>query len=160
MHYLSFRATYITSGELGVRMLLKYSESRRFYLRVQSKDFGRHGPPAVLINRTRSKSGIDCQTLKLVQYNEQINRAVNGAISESDEVIKELLLRIRPHVHILYKYCESIALVDMLASFASLVRTHNYVQPEIQDAVFSLTEARHPILDFVSHNVLGTCVFW
>ncbi|EFW99922.1 DNA mismatch repair protein [Grosmannia clavigera kw1407] len=52
-------------------------------------------------------------------------------------------------------YCESIALVDMLASFASLARIYNYVQPEIQDTVFSLTEVRHPILDF--HGV-NNCV--
>ncbi|OAA61760.1 DNA mismatch repair protein MutS, C-terminal domain protein [Niveomyces insectorum RCEF 264] len=141
--------------ELRVRVNLKYTDIRKFYMRLHAKDFGPRGPPAIFINRTRSKDHIECQTFKLVEYNERINQAVNGAVIESDEIIKGILSDIRPRVSMLFKYCESIALVDLLASFAKLVRTYNYVRPEIQKNVFSLVEARHPILD---SRGLGKCI--
>ena len=75
---------------------------------------------------------------------------------ESDEVIKGLLSAIRSRVCTLFKYCEGIALVDMLSSFASLARAFNYTRPVIHDDVHGLVAARHPILDSVSSSF---CMF-
>lgn len=100
------------------------------------------------------KGAIECQTLKLVSYNERISQAVHGAMMESDEVIKGLLSDIRPQISTLFKYCESIALVDLLTSFASLTRTYYYTRPVIQNGVYGLVGARHPILDSVSCSII------
>ncbi|CAK7567089.1 MAG: MutS protein msh4 [Sporothrix epigloea] len=70
--------------EIRAKIKLKYTATRRFYLQVQADDFGPLGPPSVLINITRVKKSIECQTLKLIGYNERINQAVNGAMAESD----------------------------------------------------------------------------
>lgn len=104
----------------------------------------------MLINRTKVKGAIECQTLKLVAYNERINHAVHGAMVESDEVIKHLLSQIRPHVSTLFKYCESIALLDLLASFATSAKTFAYKRPSIHTDSYALVGGRHPILDSVS----------
>ncbi|CAK7274177.1 MutS protein msh4 [Sporothrix epigloea] len=71
--------------EIHAKIKLKYTAARRFYLQVQANDFGPGGPPLVLVNKTKVKSAIECQTLKLMGYNERINQAVNGAMIESDE---------------------------------------------------------------------------
>lgn len=95
------------------------------------------------------KGAIECQTLKLVGYNERINQAVHGAMVESDEVIKDLLSQIRPQVSTLFKYCESIALLDLLASFATSTRVYAYKRPSIHTDSYALAGGRHPILDSV-----------
>ncbi|CAK7267954.1 MutS protein msh4 [Sporothrix epigloea] len=132
--------------EIRAKIKLKYTATRRFYLQIQVSDFGPLGPPSVLINITKVKNSIECQTLKLIGYNERINQAVNGAMAESDEVIKSLLSRIRPQVSTLFKYCESIALLDLMVSFASLTKSYGYTEPTIAGA-HALVGGRHPILD-------------
>ncbi|CAK7219798.1 MutS protein msh4 [Sporothrix curviconia] len=134
-------------NEIRAKITLKYTAARKFFLQVKAKDFGQHGPPAVLINRTKTKGGIECQTLKLVGYNERINQAVHGAMIESDEVIKGLLSEIRPQVSTLFKYCEAIALLDLLVSFATLTKSFAYTEPDIQGDSYALVGGRHPILD-------------
>ncbi|CAK7214716.1 MutS protein msh4 [Sporothrix bragantina] len=133
--------------EIRAKITLKYTAARKFYLQVQVKDFGSNGPPAVLINRTKVKGTIECQTLKLVGYNERVNQAVHGAMIESDEVIKGLLSEIRPQISTLFKYCESIALVDLLVSFATLTKSFVYTEPVISGDSYALVGGRHPILD-------------
>lgn len=135
--------------EIRVKVTLKYTAARKFYLQVQARDFGPQGPPSVLVNRTKVKGAIECQTLRLVGYNERINQAVHGAMVESDEVIKDLLSQIRPQVSTLFKYCESIALLDLLSSFASSTRDYAYKRPSINTDSYALVGGRHPILDSV-----------
>lgn len=133
--------------EIRVKITLKFTAARKFYLQVRACDFGPQGPPQVLINRNKVKGNFECQTLKLISYNERINQAVNGAMVESDGVIKDLLSEIRSRICTLFKYCEGIALVDMLSSFACLTRTCNYTRPVIHQNAYGLVAARHPILD-------------
>ncbi|ERS99658.1 hypothetical protein HMPREF1624_03020 [Sporothrix schenckii ATCC 58251] len=138
--------------EIRVKVALKYTATRKFYLKVNAKDFGPQGPPSVLVNTTTVKGAIECQTLKLMGYNERINEAVHRAIVESDEVIKSLLSQIRPRVSTLFKYCECIALLDLLASFATSTRTYAYKRPLIHTDSYALVGGRHPILDSRGHN--------
>ncbi|KIH91946.1 hypothetical protein SPBR_01258 [Sporothrix brasiliensis 5110] len=138
--------------EIRVKVALKYTATRKFYLKVNAKDFGPQGPPPVLVNTKPVKGAIECQTLKLIGYNERINEAVHRAIVESDEVIKSLLSQIRPRVSTLFKYCECIALLDLLASFATSTRTYTYKRPLIHTDSYALVGGRHPILDSRGHN--------
>jgi DNA mismatch repair protein MSH4 len=67
----------------------------------------------------------------------------------SDKVIQELLDVIRTYVPELFRVCEAIALLDMVASFAQSATTRDYVRPEIGDTL-ALKSARHPICERVS----------
>lgn len=67
----------------------------------------------------------------------------------SDDIILELIKELRKEVSPLFRVCESIALVDMIASFGQVTTIRDYVRPEIEETL-ALKSARHPILDKVT----------
>jgi DNA mismatch repair protein MSH4 len=70
----------------------------------------------------------------------------------SDTTVNELILDIRESSAQLFRICESIALADMMASFAHLSTIRDYVRPEMRDT-FALKAARHPLLDNASRSL-------
>jgi DNA mismatch repair ATPase MutS len=50
----------------------------------------------------------------LISLNQRLSEALTAVYKLSNEVIQELLQRIRPHATALYAMVESIALLDML----------------------------------------------
>lgn len=96
----------------------------------------------------RKKDKIECQTLALIKLNARIADAANEVVVRSDNAIQDLISDLRQEVPHLFKLCESIALVDMVSSFAQLATTRDYVKPEIGTAM-ALQGARHPVLDKV-----------
>lgn len=70
-------------------------------------------------------------------------------VALGDEIVKQLLGRVRELSQALFRISDAVALVDMLAAFAHSVAALNYVRPEIGNAM-ALKGARHPILDKAS----------
>ncbi|KAI0841909.1 DNA mismatch repair protein-like protein MutS [Hypoxylon sp. FL0890] len=139
---------------------IRFDRNRQFWLRLRQTDFEDREIPDILINRVRKGAWIECQTLILVQLNHRITDSHNEAIMLSDKVVQELLDAIRVHVPNLFRVCESIALLDMIAAFAQSATTRDYVRPEIGHAL-ALKGARHPICErinperFVPNDVFG-----
>jgi DNA mismatch repair protein MSH4 len=104
--------------------------------------------PDILINRVRKKGFIECQTLVLVQLNNRITDSHNEAVMLSDKVIQALLDAIRGHIANLFRVCEGIALLDMIAAFGHSVTARDYIRPELGDTL-ALQAARHPIVEGV-----------
>jgi DNA mismatch repair protein MSH4 len=117
--------------------------------------------PAVFINRFRKKNMVECQTLELVKLNQKITDAHNEVINMSDRSVQELINDVRSEIHPLFKISESIAMLDMIASFAQLVTTQDYVKPELTDTL-AIKAGRHPIRDkihiekYVPNDVYAT----
>lgn len=128
---------------------VKYDNRRKFWLRLDANDLEDRGPPEVFINTVSRNKWIECQTLKLVQLNNRITDSHNEAVMLSDTVIQELLEEVREHVPELFRVCEGIALLDMMASFAQSATTRDYVRPEITGTL-ALKNARHPICERAS----------
>ncbi|KAI1651931.1 muts domain V-domain-containing protein [Daldinia loculata] len=128
---------------------LKFDANRKYWLQLRQSDFEDRTIPEVLINRVRKGAWIQCQTLVLIQFNHRITDSHNEAIMLSDKVIQELLEAIRGHIPNLFRVCESIALLDMIASFGQSATTRDYVRPEIGNAL-ALKGARHPICERVN----------
>ncbi|KAI1382005.1 DNA mismatch repair protein-like protein MutS [Hypoxylon crocopeplum] len=124
----------------------RFDTNRRYWLRLRQSDFEDRAIPDVLINQVRKGKWIECQTMILVQLNHRITDSYNEAIMLSDKVIQELLDAIRVHVPNLFRVCESIALLDMIAAFGQSATTRDYVRPEIGNAL-ALKGARHPICE-------------
>ncbi|KAI1134479.1 DNA mismatch repair protein-like protein MutS [Hypoxylon sp. FL0543] len=139
---------------------IRFDRNRRYWLRLRQTDFEDREIPAILINKVRKGAWIECQTLSLVQLNHRITDSHNEAVMLSDKVVQELLDAIRVHVPDLFRICESIALLDMIAAFAQSATTRDYVRPEIGHAL-ALKGARHPICErinperFVPNDVFG-----
>ena len=88
----------------------------------------------------------------LIQLNNRITDSHNEAVMLSDKVIQELLDGVRAYAPDLFRVCEGLALLDMIASFSQVVTTRDYVRPEI-DNTLALKGARHPICE----RVRGRC---
>lgn len=136
------------NAELGLTADLKFEINRRYWLKIRVSELENGLIPAALINCVRKKDFIECQTLQMVKLNQRMNDSVDEVIMQSDKVVRELLDAIRVQIPHLFRVCESIGLLDMLASFGQVVTTKDYVKPELKDAL-ALKGARHPILDSV-----------
>ncbi|TVY13982.1 MutS protein-like, partial [Lachnellula arida] len=140
----------------------RYDSARRYYLRVFESDFDGRTLPDILINRYRKKGFIECQTLDLMKLNQKIEDSHSEVVLMSDKTVQELLDNIRGEIPNLFKICESIAMLDMIAAFAHLATTSDYCKPEISDCIV-IQGGRHPIREkvhkdnkFISNDVYAT----
>ncbi|KAH8676119.1 muts domain V-domain-containing protein [Xylariales sp. PMI_506] len=125
---------------------LRFEQTRKYWLRIREVDLEDRDIPDILINRLQKNGFLECQTLILVQLNNRITDSHNEAVMLSDRVIRDLLDEIRGHVGDLFRVCEGISLLDMIASFGQSVTTRDYMRPEFGDTL-ALKAARHPICD-------------
>lgn len=82
--------------------------------------------------------------MDLVKLNQKIIDSHHEVVNMSDRSIQELIDEVRGEMAILFQVCESIAMLDMLASFAQLVTTQDYARPELTDTL-AIKAGRHPI---------------
>ncbi|KAF4473126.1 DNA mismatch repair MSH4 [Fusarium agapanthi] len=130
----------------GLDANLRYDNGRKYWLRLRAAGFDDRPLPDLLINVVRKKDKIECQTLDLVKLNLRLSDTSNEVVIRSDKVIQDLLKELRSDVPHLFRVCESVALVDMITSFAQLATTRDYVKPDISTTL-ALKAARHPVLD-------------
>ncbi|KAJ0120584.1 MutS domain V [Diaporthe amygdali] len=134
------------NSELGLAADLKFDNQRRYWLQFRCADFENGLIPNALINCVRKKEYLECQTLQMVKLNQRMTDSVDEVIMQSDKVVRHLLDSIRTDIPQLFRVCESIALLDMLAAFGQTVTTRDYTRPQLKDAL-ALKAARHPIFD-------------
>lgn len=72
----------------------------------------------IFINITKKRKTLTFTTLDLLKLNERLQEALTEIYLLSDDVVQELMADIRNKVAVLYKISESVALLDMLVSFA------------------------------------------
>ena len=100
--------------------------------------------PEVFINTYRRGNRLECQTLNLVKLNQKISQAHFEVLNLSDKQIQLLIEQVRPLLHPLFKISESLAMLDVLSTFAALAISRDYIKPEIS-TVLALKDCRHPI---------------
>lgn len=123
---------------------MKYDTARQYYIRIAVSELEDRDLPAVFINVFRRKNKIECQTLDLLKINQKIIDSHNEVLQLSDGAIQDLIDKVRDDIAPLFKTCEAIALLDMIASFAQLVTLQEYCRPELTDT-FAIKSGRHPI---------------
>lgn len=136
---------------MGIALDYKYEHGRQIYIRIPASSLEGSVLPTVLINVFRKKKVIECQTLELVKLNKRISDAHQEVLLMSDETVQKLLLDIRGHIPKFLKMCESIAMLDMISSFAEVATSQDYVRPHIGD-VLAVKSGRHPIKESIQTN--------
>ncbi|OOF95865.1 hypothetical protein ASPCADRAFT_405565 [Aspergillus carbonarius ITEM 5010] len=126
----------------SIALDLKFDRARQYYISLLAIET--ESLPKVFINVYRKKNRIECQTLDLVKLNQRITDAHNEVINMSDETVQELIQDICSEISGLFKVSEAIAMLDMLASFAQLATSHDYIRPELTDTL-AIKSGRHPI---------------
>ncbi|KAI4949740.1 hypothetical protein J4E86_007694 [Alternaria arbusti] len=130
---------------------LKYDTARQFYMKIATTELEGKALPPIFTNIIRRKNNIECQTLELMKRNQKA----------CDEAVEALIDEVRSHVAILFKICEAVAMLDMIAAFAHLVTVNNYTQPQLTDTL-AIEAGRHPIKEkimkskFVPNDVYAT----
>ncbi|KAI1299112.1 DNA mismatch repair protein Msh4 [Xylaria venustula] len=137
------------SKEYDLTIDVKFDNRRKFWLRLEQNEFEDRQVPDIFINQIVRSRWIECQTLILVQLNNRITDSHNEAVMLSEKIIQQLLDNIREHVPELFRICEGIALLDMVASFAHSATTREYIRPEMSDTL-ALKSARNPICERVN----------
>lgn len=128
----------------------KFENARQFYIRLKEDELEQRNLPAVFINVVRKQGWIECQTLDLLKRNQKIADAHVEVLTLSNSSVQELITNVREHMAALFKICESIAMLDMLTSFAQVVTSRDYVRPTISETV-AIRAGRHPICEKI-HN--------
>ncbi|KAJ0270181.1 hypothetical protein COL940_011877 [Colletotrichum noveboracense] len=134
------------NSELDLDAKLQYDPKRGYSLRMREVNFEDRPVPDILVNRVVKRGNLECMTIRLKQLNQRISDSVAEIAMQCDKVIEDLIDNIRTQIAVLYRICESVALLDMLASFAHVSSTYDWVRPEVSDTL-ALKAARHPILD-------------
>ncbi|KAL8734427.1 MAG: hypothetical protein Q9181_003207 [Wetmoreana brouardii] len=128
----------------AIALEMKYDTARQFYIRIATSELEERNLPEIFINAFRRKTYIECQTLDLLKLNQKIIDSHHEVLQMSDRSIHELIDKIREDIAPLFKTCEAIALLDMVASFAQLVTMQDYCRPELTDT-FAIKSGRHAI---------------
>ncbi|KUF80020.1 MutS protein 4 [Phytophthora nicotianae] len=114
---------------LGIPIRINYTARRGYHLAVpvNAKDL-----PASFIERVTTKTGFNmicCSTKALVSLNVRLKEALTAVYKLSNDVIQQLLDKIRPRASTMHAMVESIALLDMLLSFVNVVALSPPDQP-------------------------------
>lgn len=78
-----------------------------------------------------------------------------------DQAIDSLIEAVRGHMSVMFKICEAVGLLDMIAAFSQLVTVNDYTRPQLTDTL-AIQAARHPIKEkvmsckFVPNDVYAT----
>jgi DNA mismatch repair protein MSH4 len=95
----------------------RYDNSRRYWLRIAESSLDGRAIPDILINQYRKKGFLECQTLDLVKLNQRIEDSHQEVVLMSDKTVQTLIDDIRGEIPRLFRVCESIAMLDMIAAF-------------------------------------------
>jgi len=125
---------------------LKYDTPRQYYIGISIQDA--ESLPDIFINVYRKRSRVECQTLGLVKLNQKITDAHTEVINMSDQTIQELIRDVCAQVSGLFRVSEAISLLDMLAAFAQLATSYDYIRPELT-ATLAIKAGRHPIRELI-----------
>ena len=155
--------TYIQDLETAhqLSITIKYEPARQYYMRISTDQLEERNLPDVFINVFRRKNFVECQTLDLLKRNQQLIDSHQEVLQLSDQSVQNLIDQIRQEISPLFKISEAIALLDVLAAYAQLVTTKDYIRPELTKEL-AIKGGRHPIIEkirgdrFISNDAYAT----
>ncbi|KAM3510919.1 hypothetical protein MY11210_005457 [Beauveria gryllotalpidicola] len=106
--------------KFSVTATLKFDNGRKYWLKLSIGDYNSVDPPGFFINVAKKRGAIECQTLDLVKLNMRLSDTSNEVVFRSDAIIEQLVASLQSDASQLFKMCESVGLMDMLASFTQL----------------------------------------
>ncbi|KAM3542195.1 hypothetical protein ARSEF1564_004862 [Beauveria bassiana] len=104
----------------NVTATLKFDNGRKYWLKISIGDYNSVDPPGFFINVVKKRGAIECQTLDLVKLNMRLSDTSNEVVFRSDAIIEQLIATLQSDASHLFKMCESVGLIDMLAAFTQL----------------------------------------
>ncbi|XP_071983700.1 mutS protein homolog 4 isoform X2 [Engystomops pustulosus] len=112
-----------------------FSTARGFFIQMNMEGNVQNILPEEFIKVTKLKNTYSFTSLDLIKMNERI--------------VCKLLSEIYEHIHCLYKLSDTVSMLDMLLSFASVCTFCEYVRPEFTDTT-AIKQGWHPILERIA----------
>ncbi|CAB4399972.1 unnamed protein product [Rhizophagus irregularis] len=122
----------------------QFSSTAGFYLSINIEQLEDKQLPLIFINVKKKRKTLTFTTLEVMKKNTKISDSLTEVYLMSDKTIEDLISEIRNDISVLYKASESIAMLDMLTSFAHQCTVSNYVRPEFTDTL-AIKAGRNPM---------------
>ena len=123
---------------------LHYDTQRQMFIRFPADQLEARELPAIFTNTVKNKKVVECQVMDLIKLNQKLIVCHEEILAMSDKAVQELIGEVRTKMSILFKCCESIAILDMLAAFAEVGTINAYVRPRLTDTL-GIQAGRHPV---------------
>lgn len=133
---------------------LQYNIRRGYYLSYDAKVTLSPDTKKLFIQSTKYTKKVTCSTEELNSMNQKIKDIIDEIYLLTDVIVDELVSTILERMNSLHKLSESLALLDMMFSFANLVTLGGeYVRPQItKTGPIAIKSGRHPILEKKNAN--------
>lgn len=126
-----------------------YSASRGYYLNIPSSTISL---PPEFIQAVMNKRFISCTTEDILSLSDFCSDSISQALVLTSNSLQELLVFVRYRIETIFSVVDTIALLDMLCSFASLVLGSRieFSRPQItnrenNEDILIIHQGRHPI---------------
>jgi DNA mismatch repair protein MSH4 len=141
---------------------LQHNARRGYYLSFDVKTILSPDTRKLFIQINHQSKRTICSTEELNSINQKIKDVLDEIFLLTDTVVDDLLSTIRRSLNVLFKASESIALFDMLFSFATLVTiSGDYVRPEFtSDGPIAIKCGKHPILERTKGNFVAVSTIY
>ncbi|KAI9288655.1 muts domain V-domain-containing protein [Umbelopsis sp. AD052] len=135
--------------ETSVNIKTQFSEKNGFYLSLPVDATSRGNLPEQFISVIQKKRQLHFTSIELLQLNYRVSESLSEIYKHSDSYVNKIMEDIRSGIHILYKFSEAIALLDICVAFTHMCTVADYVRPEFSDTL-AIKAGRHPIRERVS----------
>ncbi|KAJ1417315.1 muts domain V-domain-containing protein, partial [Ochromonadaceae sp. CCMP2298] len=102
---------------------------------------------------------ISCSTEEFNSLSDRANEAITQALSLTHELIQALLADLRTNIDCLFTLTDSVAMLDMLSSFADLVALspHPFTRPVMTpEGPIVIKAGRHPVVSTIATHQLAS----
>lgn len=146
-----------------------FNASRGYHLSVPSN---MNPLPEGFMQAVLNKRTISCTTAEVQSLADRAQEAITQALTITQELIQELLGVAHAALDALFTLTDSVALLDVLCSFADMVHLNtspalNYVRPLMKDAqstsqssLLVIRNGRHPIIATIQQQSKGGDENW
>jgi DNA mismatch repair ATPase MutS len=143
--------------ELNTEVRVAFSSSRGYFLQIHlSSDRDASTIlPRMFIQAVQNRRVVSCTTNELLSLSSRALEAIETALRITSDLVQDLLAWIRGYSDVLFVFVDSIALLDMLQSFAELVHScpHVMARPRLtQGGALVIKEGRHPIMSLLGNR--------
>ena len=123
-----------------------YNKVFGYYIEVSHAQASR--VPVSFTRKQTLKNAERYITPELKEFENNVLHAQSKALTREHELFSELCATIAAHLSSIASYADTVASLDVLASFANTAILCNYVKPDIvDDSTIKIENGRHPVLD-------------
>ena len=135
------------SQMLETAVKVHYNTARGYFLQIPASIVNL---PAVFIQAVQQRKSISCTTEEVSSLSDRAAESIGEALLITHDILQELLESIRQNMGAVFTLTDSIALVDMLVSFADLVAFSPlpFTRPVLKiDGPMVIRRGRHLIVE-------------